>query len=187
MSNNDSIKKYLNQLRKYLSRLEKEEADEVIREIEAHIFDVIEAREQAGEAPNIQEIFNGFGEPKELASKYISHIMVGTPPPEGFRPIQIVKRGVSKTLYYSMLVFGYGISFALIAFALVNLFLPYTLGVWSSASGESIVIGWLHQADLSNGAKVFSGLWLSPVAIVLAAIEFFITHRVLRVLKRHLN
>ena len=45
MLDRDTIHTFLQSLNKYLSRLNKEDAHEVIKEIESHIYDVIEWKE----------------------------------------------------------------------------------------------------------------------------------------------
>ena len=93
MEQQQMIHQYLNTLQRYLARLSPAEAKEVIREIESHIFDLIEQREAAGQPVDAQSILQGFGEPRQLAGQYVAHITDGAPPPLGFRAIQRVKHG----------------------------------------------------------------------------------------------
>lgn len=108
MSERKKIRNYLDNLDRYLSPLSPSESQEVVREIESHIYDVIDDVEVKGEVANVEDILERLGAPRELALQYVGHIQHGAPPPEGFRAISLVKKGLSRTAYWSMMCFGYG-------------------------------------------------------------------------------
>jgi uncharacterized membrane protein len=176
------IHDFLKNLTKYLSRLDKPDAEEVIREIECHILDAIEQQEQTGGLPDAKSILEGFGEPRELANQYVEHLLKGTPPPEGFKAIQRVKKEVTKTIYYSMGFLGFGISICLLFLGLGKLFMPDLIGVWSAAQGNSVIITFSEHTYLDSD-ELF-GYWLSPFAIVIAVGIAHLTKSVLKVLKQ---
>jgi hypothetical protein len=184
MSDHDLIHNYFKSLTKYLARLEKTDAEEVIREIESHIYDAMELQEQEGEQSSAQSILDGFGEPRELANRYVEHILKGTPPPSGFRAIQSVKKGMTKSLYYSMGLFGFGIAFGLIIVGLAKFFMPDLVGVWSAAEGNSVIITFSEHTY--QNSKELLGYWFIPIAITLGLGVARLTKRVLRVLKTSL-
>jgi hypothetical protein len=179
------IQDFLKNLSKYLSRLDKPDAAEVIREIESHILDAIELQEQTGGTPDAKSILDGFGEPRELANQYVEHLLKGTPPPKGFKAIQRVKRGATKTIYYSMGFLGFGISICLIFLGLGKLFMPDNVGIWSAAQGNSVIITFSEHTYLDSN-ELF-GYWLSPLAIAIAAGIAYLTKNVLRVLKESIQ
>ena len=185
MSDHDLIHNYFKSLTKYLARLEKTDAEEVIREIESHIYDAMELQEQEGSQSSAQSILEGFGEPRELANRYVEHILKGAPPPKGFRAIQSVKKGMTKGLYYSMGLFGFGMAFALIMVGLAKLFMPDLVGVWSAAEGNSVIIGITDNA--SQNSEELLGYWIIPIAILLGLGIARLTKRVLAVLKNSLS
>lgn len=178
MTDRDIIHDYLKSFSKYLARLDRAEAAEVIREIESHIFD---AWEQAGDAGDIRSVLDGFGPPRQLASAYVEHILEGAPPPPGFRAIQIVKKGAGKGLYYSMAVVGYFMSLTLILLGIMKPFSPGEIGVWLAEHGQSIAVG--ARSDVPPGAVELLGWWFVPVAICLGFGAAYLTHNVLRALK----
>lgn len=184
MSERDQIHQYLKSLSRYLSALDKTEAEEVLREIESHIFDAIDIIEQRGEIADAAVILDGFGPPRQLAQSYVRHIQHGAPPPAGFAAISTVKRGVTNTLYYGMALFGFAIATALIITALANLMVPDSVGVWSVAGGNSIVIG-LFNDPLPPGDEI-SGFWYTPIALLLGYAIIRLTVGVMQVLKRQL-
>lgn len=188
MTDDEIVRGYLKSLSRYLSRLEKADADEVIREIESHICDVLESREKAGQETNVGGLLSGFGEPRALAAQYVEHILEGTPPPKGFQAIQTVKRGASKGLYFGMVFFGYSISLALMAITLIKLIAPDWVGVWLSEHGQSVVIGVganvLDRAP--EGTTDLLSWWVIPVAIMLSVCIAYLTRRILTILKQRI-
>ena len=85
MSGREQISNYLKSFNRYLASLSSKDAAEVIKEIESHIYDVIDQQEMAGKEADIEGILAGLGAPRVLAENYVSHIQQGTPPPKGFR------------------------------------------------------------------------------------------------------
>jgi hypothetical protein len=185
MSERELIHQYLKNLSKYLLRLDKPDAQEVIREIESHILDALELQEEGGRQIDAKLILDGFGEPRELANQYVEHLLKGTPPPSGFKAIQSVKKGATKTLYYSMGLLSYGVSVFLVIVGLVKLFLPSEIGVWSASQGNSFIITFSEY--VYPNSEELLGYWLSPIAIVIGVGIARLTKSVLRVLKESIQ
>ncbi len=183
MEQRDIIHQYLKELELYLARLEKVEAQEVLKEIESHIFDALEQQQRSGQAEDARAILQGFGEPRELALAYVAHITKGAPPPVGFKAIQKVKQGVTATLYYAMAAFGFSIAFALFFVAGAEVFMPDSVGAWSAGNGHSLAIGFL--ATPYPAEQELLGAWLTPVATLAALLVISLTRQVLKVLKHH--
>lgn len=183
-NNNDSIHRYLNDLRRYLARLAPSESQEVIREIESHLFDVIEQQEAAGNSADVAAILRGFGEPRQLAAQYIAHIEEGAPPPQGFKAVQSMKKSATATLYFAMAVFGFSTALCLLFIAGAKLLLPESVGVWSTPHGNSIVVGFVSVPPMATPEVM--GWWIVPVAATLAIAVALLTRKVLAVLKRHM-
>lgn len=181
MEQRDLIHNYLQELNRYLARLSQAQAQEVIREIESHLYDAIEQSAAAGQDTNAATILKGFGEPRELAAQYVAHITDGLPPPKGFRAIQSVKKGVTIGLYYSMALFGFSISAALLLIGIAKVVVPDLVGVWSAADGNSFIIGF--TAPSLPPEREMLGIWIVPVAGLTGSAIFEITRRVLVILK----
>lgn len=181
MEQRDLIHHYLQQLNRYLVRLSPAQAQEVLREIESHIFDALEQAQAAGQVIDVTTILQGFGEPRELAAQYVAHITTGAPPPTGFKAIQKVKHGVTISLYYAMALFGFSIAVALIIIAIAKIAAPELVGVWSAAGGNSFIIGYTTP-NLPQERELL-GVWLVPFAGFAGCAIFEITRRVLSVLK----
>ncbi|MFT6528759.1 MAG: putative membrane protein [Psychrosphaera sp.] len=185
MSEHDPIHYYLKSLSKYLSRLEKTEANEVIREIESHILDALELQQQNGQKEDVDAILSGFGEPRKLANQYVEHLLQGTPPPTGFKAIQTVKKGATKSLYYGMGLFGFAISALLILVGIGKLFYPEYIGVWSAAQGNSVTI--TFSEHIYPNSDELLGYWLTPIAVGFGGGITWLTRSVLRVLKQNIH
>lgn len=183
MTERDVIHQYLKSLSKYLSRLEKADADEVIREIESHIFDRIETMEESGEHVDANLILEGFGNPRDLASQYVEHILEGAKPPAGFRAIQRVKTTVTKTMFFSTGFIGYGMALFLLITGMAKLFMPEKVGVWVAEHGESLILSFSGHA-LTDSNELL-GYWLIPIAIVAGLIIFRLTQRLMAVLRQN--
>ena len=178
----NKIRQYLATLERYLARLDPLEANEVLREIESHIYDAIELQERSGNVADVAPILQGLGAPRQLAEQYVSHILQGSEPPAGLARIQAVKRTVSKTLYWSTGLVGYGLGCVLILMAFSKLLLPQQVGVWSSANGHSFVVG-IVDNPLHNSSELL-GMWLVPLGVILGYFILRVTHALLSVLKR---
>lgn len=184
LNNNDSIHRYLNDLRRYLARLAPHETQEVIREIESHLFDVMEQQEAAGKTADAGAILRGFGEPRQLAAQYIAHIEEGAPPPRGFKAIQSMKKSATATLYFAMAVFGFSTAMCLLFIAGAKFLLPESVGVWSTPHGNSIVVGFVSVPPMAMPEVM--GWWIVPAAAILALAVALLTRKVLSVLKQHM-
>lgn len=185
MQERQEIHNYLKSLAKYLSRLDQQEADEVLREIESHIYDVIDMQEEKGQLVNVAEILRGFGPPRQLAEHYVAHIVDGTPLPPGFSAMDIVKRGASKSLYWGSAILGYSVGVSLIFLAFAKLMVPNLVGIWSSANGNSLIVGMVeHPYQYGNE---LAGMWLVPAALVLGFLTLRLTYGVLHVLKNSMQ
>lgn len=181
MLERDIIHAYLKSLGKYLSRLSKPEADEVIREIESHIYDAIELEQDQGDAVDIEEILARLGSPRELAAQYSEHILEGRPLPQGLKPIQKIKLGASKGLMVSMAIMGFGFSLLLALLGAAKFIFPEQVGAWSAAQGNSIIVGFTESL-YPNSTEVL-GWWFIPIAWLIAAASFQVTRKVLAVMK----
>lgn len=175
------IRAYMGALASQLGKLEKADADEVIREIESHINDVVDQAEARGEDIDVATLLQGFGSPESLAAQYVAHIQTGAPPPAGFRVIQRVKQTVTRGLYYSMGLFGFSIAFSLLALAVAKAIEPSSVGVWSTAGGHSVTVTWSGAPDPQ--ARELLGYGLIPVALLASVWSADLTRRVLRALQ----
>ncbi|MGE8227210.1 MAG: HAAS signaling domain-containing protein [Stenotrophomonas sp.] len=185
MTPRHQIHAYMRTLRSQLGRLDKAEADEVIREIESHLQDVVEQAEARGEDLEIDALLQGFGPPELLAAQYVAHVRTGTPPPAGFRVIQRVRQTVTHGLYYSMAAFGYSIAIACLLLAVAKVLQPSLVGAWSANGGNSVAVTW--SGSPYPQAKEVLGYWLVPIALLASLWCAVLTRRVLRVLRRGLS
>lgn len=185
MISRQPIRAYVHALNAQLSSLAAGEAEEVVREIECHLYDVVDQAEARGEALDVTAVLAGFGPPEALAAQYVAHIQQGAPPPQGLRVIQRLRQSVTRGLYYSMAAFGFSVAIALLLLAIAKLVDPASVGVWSVAGGNAVSITW--SGSPHPQAQELLGYRLVPVALFGALWCGELTRRVLRALRRGLG
>lgn len=181
MVSHQPIQAYMKSLVTHLRKLDKADADEVIREIDCHINDVLEQADARGEELDVEALLEGFGPPDVLAAQYIAHIQAGAPPPAGFRVIQRVRGTVTSGLYYTMGAFGFSAAAALLALALAKVVVPSSVGAWSTGNGHSIILTW--SGSPNPGSDELLGYGLVPIALLASVFCAELTRRVLRALQ----
>lgn len=179
MTTRNWIRAYTRELSNHLQTLPPADAEEVAREIEGHLHEVVDLAEERGEDIDIAALLKGFGPPDRLATQYIAHLQKGAPPPAGFR---VLRQGVTRGLYFSMGGLGFSLAVALLWLAVTKLFHPEAVGVWSVADGNAYVIAWSGVPQLP--AEELFGWGLVPVALLASLWCAEVTRRVLRVLHR---
>lgn len=182
MARSELIHNYLAELQIYLSRVSEMQAQEVVQEIESHIYDAL-AMQQESKADSVEAILGRLGTARELAAGYIDHLTIGMPPPKGLKPLSRVKKGISKSLYYLICILGYGCGTALLLVALLKLLLPSGFGVWIAEHGNSVVLAF---SQLEPQANEIPALWLIPVVALTGAGLLYLTRQIARILKMHL-
>jgi len=180
MADRDTIHQYLKSLSKYLARLEKPATEDVIREIESHIYDALEQREKEGNPASVEAILAGFGDPRDLAASYVEHMLEGTAPPKGFRAIQRVKKGATRGLFVATALVGFGFSLALLVTGIAKIFEPDMVGLWTTESANSVMMGIRHTP---SDATELLGWWIVPIALGLGLGLAYWTKRLLWILK----
>jgi uncharacterized membrane protein len=180
MARSDLIHNYLSELEIYLSRVSEARAQEVVQEIESHIYDSLAAEPQEGA---VEAILGRLGTARELAAGYVDHITIGVAPPKGLKPLSRIKKGVSKSLYYLVGWLGYSAGLTLIFLAVLKLVSPSSFGVWIAEHGNSVVISF-SQTDLQ--ANELSALWLIPAAAFSGSGLLYLTRQICRILKMHI-
>ena len=150
-------------------------------EIESHILDVLEAREEDSEI-TVESVLAGFGNPRDLAAQYVEHILQGAPPPSGFKTIQKVKKGVTKGLYFTVTGLGYVVSLILIFVGIWELLEPDKVGIWSTPHGQSVILG-ISNDPPAEGQQEILGWWLMPFGLGFGFVGLYLTYRVQSALK----
>lgn len=182
MARSELIHNYLAELQIYLSRVSEVQAQDVVQEIESHIYDAL-AMQQGAEDSAIEAILARLGTARDLAAGYIEHISLGVAPPKGLKPLSRVRKGVSRSLYSLICVLGYVSGAALLLVALLKLLQPSSVGVWVAEHGNSVVIAF---SQLEPQAREIPALWLILVAALSGAGLLYLTRQIARILKMHL-
>jgi hypothetical protein len=184
MRSQQLIRAYMRTLTAHLGKLDPAESQEVVREIESHLHDVLEQAEARGDTPDVAALLAGFGPPEALAARYVAHVQEGAPPPSGFGVIQSVKRTATRGLYYAMGAFGFSIAAAFLLLALAKVWEPASVGVWSLSGASTVIITW--SGSPHPQAQEMFGYGLVPFALLACLSCAELTRRVLIVLRRGL-
>lgn len=73
MTERDQVDDYLRSLSRHLSRLDRADANEVLREIESHVDDALEAQAAAQQPVDAGRILAGFGSPRRGSARGLVH------------------------------------------------------------------------------------------------------------------
>jgi hypothetical protein len=186
MARSELIHTYLSELEIYLSRVSEARAQEVVQEIESHIYDALAlgaAPDETSMEGSVEAILGRLGTARELAAAYIEHITIGVAPPKGLKPLARMRKGISHSFYYLVCCLGYGSGGGLMLAALWKLWNPSALGVWLTEHGNSVVVSF-SQTDYE--ASEISAVWLIPLAVLAGAGLLYLTRQIARILKMHL-
>ncbi len=183
MNHDTQINQYLTTLAQYMSRLDTQQVNEVIKEIESHIYDVLDNAKANATPISIDDVLARLGSPRQLAQQYSDHLIMGTPPPQGFSALGKVKKGITAGVFYGSGLFGFAFGALLIIIGALKIWIPESVGVWGNDHGQSIVIGLVEHAPTSS--KELLGVWLTPAAMATGALVLYLTYRLLSVLKQY--
>ena len=182
MARSELIHTYLSELETYLSRVSEARAQEVVQEIESHIYDTLALQQASGDVV-VEAILGRLGTPRELAAAYIDHITIGVAPPKGLKPLSRVKKGISKSFYFLVCCLGYGSGVGLLTVAVLKLLMPSTFGVWVAEHGNSVVLSF---SQIDAQADEISAIWLIPCSVLVGAGLLYLTMQIARILKMHI-
>ncbi|MCL1077881.1 hypothetical protein D5R81_17935 [Parashewanella spongiae] len=178
MARNELIHTYLSELEIYLSRINKVQAQEIVKEIESHIYDSLMMEEDNHDTTEV--VLGRLGTPQELASVYIEHINIGVAPPKGLKPMTKITMEMSKSFYYLIFVLGGSLGLSLIATALAKLIVPSKFGVWIAEHGNSIIVSFSNN---SYHSKEIPAIWLVPISLLAGLVTLYLTKRLTQLLK----
>lgn len=182
------IESYLANLRRYLRELPPEEATDILLEIRSHIIDRAEAAGDLSDERVVQ-ILQALGRPEEIGPLYESEAMINRAR-VSFSPFLILRTtlrwGMRSALGFAVFLvglFGYCLSFGLLACAILKPIVPQNVGLWLRPNGLftfGVIFGVSHE-----GMRELLGWWMIPVGIVGSAVFLVVTTRLLRVLLRY--
>jgi hypothetical protein len=171
------VETYLKSLRRELSDLLDEDADEIVEEIRTHIFD-----KTSGERPEaVAATLAALGTPRELADRYrtaelVQRARLARSPKymmrSGLRWAQMSLLGVA---VFAVSVLGCSLGCWLFLLGLLKLIHPGTTGVYGTWNDHSKSFNW--QFGTPNKPGELLGWWLVPVGILVGAALLLLTFR----------
>lgn len=182
------IESYLANLRRYLRELPPEEATDILLEIRSHIIDRAEAAGDLSDERVVQ-ILQALGRPEEIGPLYESEAMINRAR-VSFSPFLILRttlrwamRSALGFAVFLVGLFGYTLSFGLLACAILKPIVPQNVGLWVRPNGLfnfGVIFGVSHE-----GMPELLGWWMIPVGIVGSTVFLVVTTHLLRIMLRY--
>lgn len=169
------IETYLSRLATALAGIAREEKDEIVREIRAHILDSVSgATDPVGALDRVLRLL---GTPEELASRYTTESLL-THAGRSFSPWLLLRtswrwalQGITGTIAFLVALLGYGTTITLTVAVILKPFVP-RVGMWLGSRSLNVGLP-------SNSGEMHEllGQWFVPVIAVCAfAIGVGTTH-----------
>jgi len=172
---------YFRRIRKNLSLLNQQQKQDLIKELEGHIYESYLESEGGNETEKLLNALERMGDPDEFLKPLLSKelLMKGT---KSFSPIAIFK-GLYLNIYAGLkavflsLVFGVGflLSVIMAILAVVKLILPERVGLFLFPDGN-----WSFGIIANiTGANEILGYWIVPLCLIFAvALYMLLTYLV---------
>ncbi|HEV2645934.1 MAG TPA: DUF1700 domain-containing protein [Acidobacteriaceae bacterium] len=173
-----SVEIYLKSLRRELSDLLDEDANEIVEEIRTHIFD-----KTTGETPeSVAATLAALGTPQELADRYrtpelIERARLARSPKYVLRrTMRRLGRGLLGLLLFSVAALGCSLGCWLFLLGFIKLMSPRTTGVYGVWTKHDISFNWQFGSS-PNKPNELLGWWLVPIGILLGGAILLLTFR----------
>lgn len=167
------IQGYTKALSKGLVALTRDEKNEIVAEISAHLH------QRAAEG-RLDEALAALGSPQQCAQHYLDELTIKTAIIKG-GPARVF--GTLLSLATKRLFAGIGlffasiflcISIAMILSAIVKIISPNTIGLWVVDGGMTFAFGAV-DSDIKIERTEILGVWYTPVAVAIAVLAFLIS------------
>jgi hypothetical protein len=176
-----TIEVYLADLRRHLRELIKEDADDIVEEIRAHILDKTSGRLTAESlAPTLAAL----GSPEELANQYRTDELLkraqSTRSP--FVSLHSLFRwatlSIAGGLVFVVSLFGYTIGGALVILAALKVVLPHNTGLWKNTYADGTwSLNFSSSSGKPPGGHELLGWSLLPLCLVVGTGLLYLTFR----------
>jgi hypothetical protein len=179
-SENTATVEYLHRLRSSLRRMTLSEREDIVLEIEIHI------RERMAEGADATVVLEQLGPADELAAEYRTGALLRQAS-SSFSPLvllaatfRLARTGLQGFAVFVLALVGYTAAIGFAIVAIVKPFAPEHVGLWVGKHTFDFGALW----PVPEGVHEVLGYNIIPVALLLAAIAFFLTTRATRWLIR---
>ncbi|WP_412467350.1 HAAS signaling domain-containing protein [Pedobacter sp. KLB.chiD] len=176
---------YLYRIRKEVKGLNQQNQDEILMELNSHIYENLQEHPTGNEVEKLLNILEKLGRPEEILKPLVADKKL-TEATQTFNPIAVFKalllnltNGISYIIFFILYLFLFGFVFLIGA----KIWNPSQVGFFYKP-GEVFIIG--LSKGLVNPADEILGNWFIPVMIIVTVALYFMITLLLK-LKRTIN
>lgn len=176
---------YLYRIRKQIKGLNQQNQDEILMELNSHIYENLQEHPAGNEVEKLLNILEKLGRPEEILKPLVADKKLAEAT-RTFNPIHVFKalllnltNGISYIIFFILYLFLFGFVFLICA----KIWNPSQVGFFYKP-GEVFIIG--LSKGLVNPADEILGNWFIPVMIIVAIALYFMITLLLK-LKRTIN
>ena len=175
---------YLNQVRLAVKGLPKLEQEDILMEMNSHIYEGLQRANKSGEADNLLDVLEKLGRPSEVLRPLIADKKLAQAT-STFNPIHVFKAivlNITNGVSYIVFALLYLMLFAFLFLIFAKTWYPSNVGMYFK-DGAFSLLGFVYpeNGDMSPYTEVL-GKWFIP-AMVVGAILFYVLITLLLKLK----
>lgn len=180
--------KYMSQVRKTVKPLRTQEQNDILLEMNSHIYEGLQHHKQNNEVNALLDILDKLGVPDEVltplvADKKLEQAIRTFNPLHVFKALALnISNGVSSVIFFLLYVCLFGFVFMIGA----KIVYPNEVGLFF-LNGKVMALGKINSAYVNDtGYNEILGNWLIPV-MLLSIVVFYLLITLLLKLKRKIN
>lgn len=169
---------YMKRVKKATNSLSKDNQDDIYMEINSHIFEAIQHKDQANEIDALLDILEKLGTPEEVLKPLVADKKLEQAT-RTFNPIHIFKAlllNISNGISYLIFFILYVLLLGFVILIYFKIKTPDEVGLFHSATGETVL-------GMSRGhySTELLGNWFIPVMLLLIVVFYLLITVVLRI------
>lgn len=173
---------YFNKVKKAIKILSDEDKEDILMEINSHIYEGIQRSAGSDEAEVLLDVLSKLGPPEEMLKPMVADKKLKQAS-KSFNPkhiLQALLLNIKNGVVYSLLLFIYILLAGLLGVVVLKIIYPGETGFFIR-NGEFNLFGYTPS---NEGAVEVLGNWFIPVVLVLIIVIYFITTFFLRLIRK---
>jgi uncharacterized membrane protein len=174
---------YLRQIQSAIKKLNKEDKNDILMEMNSHIYESMSKNNENNELKNIINAIDKIGIPNDVLKPLVAEKKLNQAT-KSFNPIHIFQALILNFSYgiiYFIFFISYLFLFSFIAVILGKLLLPNNVGFYYKKGEIFQYGGFIENGNLENYEIL--GNWFIPVTILLAILFYFLITLLLKLKK----
>ncbi len=173
--------RYMDKSEKLCKILAKDDREDLLMELNSHIYEGINRSENEGEVANLLDVLDGLGDPDEYLKSQVAE-MKALQASRTFNPkhvIQALFLNISNGIFYTVIAILYLLLGTFIAAIIGKILFPSKMGFYI---GEGHFM--LGTSNTVNPNDEVLGMWFIPVILIVALGLYFLITLLFRLKKR---